>query len=90
MKIRKDYYFGPYSITFFEDSIFEFWTSNIWNSKNTKSKFYGRNAGITICGFGDFFQRFYYSNKGMGYNNKRFQFGIGFFEFFIDFFSETN
>lgn len=89
MKIKTDYYFGPYSITFFKDSIFEFWSYNIWNPKDLNSEFYGRNAGFTICPFDSFFDRFYYQNKGMGFENRRFQFGIGFFEFFIDYYSET-
>ena len=89
MKTHKAYYFGPYSFTFFEDSILEFWTYNIWNCKDYNSKYMSKNCGFTIIPFRDFFHRFYFSNKVNSYNNKRLMFGIGFFEFFIDYYYKT-
>lgn len=89
MKIPKDYYFGPYSIEFFQGSFCEFWTYNVWNSKNTNSKYYGRNCGLTIIPFKYFTKKFYISNGQIGSSNKRFYFGIGIFEFFIDYYTKA-
>ncbi len=88
MKISKDYYFGPYSIEFFQGSFCEFWTYNIWNSKNPNCKYYSRNCGITIIPFENPFKYFWFSNDWGSYQNKRFSFSIGVFSMFIDYYAE--
>lgn len=89
MKINKFAHFQRFSIEFFGDSVFEIYSYNIWNPKDWNSKHYGRNAEFTFLPF-RFWNYFSFSNCKFGANNKRFCFGLGIFQFFIDYYAKSN